>query len=189
VKNRGIGGLIEDTQNLWNFIDKKTKTGEEKEIIKTQEEIANYLQRLENYRVLLIEGKKLSDVNNFYLNQLLGDFGTTQNNLKVTIPAKIKSLVDGVKLSDTYGMYQLGEEIATEINKILLTVPQTKNFKVQIIHEDDKDYLKPGVQTTLKSLKDFLVIPDVKTRQKIEDRQKASYEQPKQNNLPDNFMK
>jgi hypothetical protein len=183
VKNRGIGGLIEDTQNLWNFIDEKTKTGEEKEIIKTQEEIANYLQRLENYRVLLIEGKKLSDVNNFYLNQLIGDFGTTQNKLKDTIPKKIKSLVDGKKLSDTYGMYQFGVEISNEINIILKSVDETKNFKVELIKETDKDYLKPGVQTTLKSLKDFLVIPDVKTRQKIEDRQKASYEQPKQKTI------
>ena len=80
-------------------------------------------------------------------------------------------------------MYQFGEKISNEINIILKSVDETKNFKVELIEETDKDYLKPGVQTTLKSLKDFLVIPDVKTRQKIEDRQKASYEQPKQKTI------
>jgi len=41
--------------------------------------------------------------------------------------------------------------------------------------------LKPGLKTTLKGLKNLLVIPDVKNKQKV------SYEQPKQNNLPSNF--
>ena len=104
------------------------------------------------------------------------------NDLKNKITSKIKSLVDSKKGTvDVYGMYQFGEEVSNEINKILLTVDETKNFKVELIKETDNDYLKPGLKTTLKGLKNLLVIPDVKNKQKV------SYEQPKQNNLPSNF--
>ncbi len=175
-------GIPQDALILVPFIGPLlTPTEEEKEKDDTTQKITDYLTILENYRVLSIDGKKLSDVDNFYLSKLLGDFGTMQNELEVNITEKIKSLVESKKISDFYGMYQLGEEIATEINKILLTVPETKNFKVQIIHENDNDYLKPGIKTTLKSLKNLLVIPD------FNKKQKTSYEQPKQNNLPSNL--
>jgi len=124
------------------------------------EEITDYLKRLENYRVLSIDGKKLSDVDNFYLNKLIDDFGTIQNDLKNKITSKINTLVDSKKGTvDVYGMYQFGEEVSNEINKILSTVPETKNFKVEVIKETDPDYLKPGVQTALKGLKNLLPIP------------------------------
>ena len=131
-----------------------------------------------------IDGKKLSDVDNFYLSKLIQDFGTMQNELEDKITSKIKSLVDSKKGTVyVYGMYQFGEEVSNEINKILLTVDETKNFKVELIKEGDDDYLKPGLKTTLKGLKNLLVMPDV------DKRQKTSYEQPKQNNLPPNFPK
>ncbi len=175
-------GIPQDALILVPFIGPLlTPTEEKKEKDDITQKITDYLTILENYRVLSIDGKKLSDVDNFYLSKLLGDFGTMQNELEVNITEKIKSLVESKKISDFYGMYQLGEEIATEINKILLTVPETKNFKVQIIHENDNDYLKPGIKTTLKSLKNLLVIPD------FNKKQKTSYEQPKQNNLPSNL--
>jgi hypothetical protein len=175
-------GIPQDALILVPFIGPLlTPTEEEKEKDDITQKITDYLTILENYRVLSIDGKKLSDVDNFYLSKLLGDFGTMQNKLEDNITEKIKSLVESKKISDFYGMYQLGEEIATEINKILLTVPETKNFKVQIIHENDKDYLKPGIKTTLKGLKNLLVIPD------FNKKQKTSYEQPKQKEYPSNF--
>jgi len=155
---------------------------EEKQKEEKTQEITDYLLKLENYRVLSKDGKKLSDIDNFYLNKLIDDFGTIQNDLKNKITSKIKSLVDSKKGTvDVYGMYQFGEEVSNEINKILLTVDETKNFKVELIKETDNDYLKPGLKTTLKGLKNLLVMPDV------DKRQKTSYEQPKQNNLPTNF--
>ena len=176
-------GLPEDALILVPVVGPLLKPSEEEkqEKEKTQE-ITDYLTRLENYRVLSIDGKKLSDMDDFYLSKLIEDFGTTQNQLKNKIPDKIKSLVDSKKGTlDVYGMYQFGEEVSNEINKILLTVPETKNFKVELIKETDDDYLKPGIKTTLKGLKNFLVMPD------LDKRQKTSYEQPKQNNLPSNF--
>ena len=156
--------------------------GSDKQKKEKTQEITDYLLRLENYRVLSKDGKKLSDIDNFYLNKLIDDFGTIQNDLKNKITSKIKSLVDSKKGTvDVYGMYQFGEEVSNEINKILLTVDETKNFKVELIKETDNDYLKPGLKTTLKGLKNLLVMPDV------DKRQKTSYEQPKQNNLPTNF--
>ena len=157
---------------------------EERQKEEKTEEITDYLKRLENYRVLSIDGKKLSDVDNFYLNKLIDDFGTIQNDLKNKITSKINTLVDSKKGTvDVYGMYQFGEEVSNEINKILSTVPETKNFKVEVIKETDPDYLKPGVQTTLKGLKNLLPIPTNK-------RDKSSWEQNKPNNtttLPSNF--
>lgn len=177
-------GIPQDALILVPFIGPLlTPTEEEKEKDDITQKITDYLTKLENYRVLSIDGKKLSDVDNFYLSKLLDDFGTTQNELRDNITKKIESLVESKKeMVSVYGMYQLGEEIATEINKILLTVPETKNFKVELIKETDNDYLKPGIKTTLKGLKNLLVIPDVKNKQKV------SYEQPKQKTIyPSNF--
>lgn len=158
-----------------------TPSEEEKEKEEKTQEITDYLTRLENYRVLSINGKKLSDVDNFYLSKLIEDFETMQNDLKNKIPNKIKSLVEPKKGTlDVYGMYQFGEEVSTEINKILLNVPETKNFKVELIKEKESDYLKPGIKTTLKGLKNLLVMPE------LDKRQKTSYEQPKLN-YPNNF--
>ena len=154
---------------------------EEKQEKEKTQEITDYLTRLENYRVLSIDGKKLSDMDDFYLSKLIEDFGTTQNQLKNKIRDKIKSLVDSKKGTlDVYGMYQFGEEVSNEINKILLTVPETKNFKVELIKETDDDYLKPGIKTALKGFKNFLITPE------LDKRQKTSYEQPKPN-YPTNF--
>lgn len=154
---------------------------EEKQKTEKKEEITNYLKRLENYRVLSIDGTKLSDIDNFYLNKLIDDFGTIQNDLKNKITSKINTLVSSKEGTvDVYGMYQFGEEISNEINKILSTVPETKNFKVEVIKETDDDYLKPGVQTTLKGLKNLL--PNLPTTKK----QSSSWERPKQE-LPSNF--
>ena len=172
-------GIPQDALILVPFIGPLlTPTEEEKEKDDITQKITDYLTKLENYRVLSIDGKKLSDVDNFYLSKLLDDFGTTQNELRDNITKKIESLVESKKeMVSVYGMYQLGEEIATEINKILLTVPETKNFKVELIKETDNDYLKPGIKTTLKGLKNLLVIPD------FNKKQKTSYEQPKQKTI------
>jgi hypothetical protein len=176
-------GVPSDALILIPFVGPLLKPSEEeKQKEEKTQEITDYLLKLENYRVLSKDGKKLSDMDNFYLNKLIDDFGTIQNDLKNKITSKIKSLVDSKKGKvDVYGMYQFGEEVSSEINKILLTVDETKNFKVELIKETDNDYLKPGFKTTLKGLKNLLVIPDVKNKQKV------SYEQPKQNNLPSNF--
>ena len=176
-------GVPSDALILIPFVGPLLKPSEEeKQKEEKTQEITDYLLKLENYRVLSKDGKKLSDMDNFYLNKLIDDFGTIQNDLKNKITSKIKSLVDSKKGKvDVYGMYQFGEEVSNEINKILLTVDETKNFKVELIKETDNDYLKPGLKTTLKGLKNLLVIPDVKNKQKV------SYEQPKQNNLPTNF--
>jgi len=176
-------GLPQDALILVPFVGPLLKPSEEeKQKEEKTQEITDYLLKLENYRVLSKDGKKLSDIDNFYLNKLIDDFGTIQNDLKNKITSKIKSLVDSKKGTvDVYGMYQFGEEVSNEINKILLTVDETKNFKVELIKETDNDYLKPGLKTTLKGLKNLLVMPDV------DKRQKTSYEQPKQNNLPTNF--
>jgi len=175
-------GLPEDALILVPVVGPLLKPSEEEkqEKEKTQE-ITDYLTRLENYRVLSIDGKKLSDMDDFYLSKLIEDFGTTQNQLKNKIRDKIKSLVDSKKGTlDVYGMYQFGEEVSNEINKILLTVPETKNFKVELIKETDDDYLKPGIKTALKGFKNFLITPE------LDKRQKTSYEQPKPN-YPTNF--
>ena len=176
-------GVPSDALILIPFVGPLLKPSEEeKQKEEKTQEITDYLLKLENYRVLSKDGKKLSDIDNFYLNKLIDDFGTIQNDLKNKITSKIKSLVDSKKGTvDVYGMYQFGEEVSNEINKILLTVDETKNFKVELIKETDNDYLKPGLKTTLKGLKNLLVMPDV------DKRQKTSYEQPKQNNLPTNF--
>lgn len=173
-------GIPQDALILIPLIGPLLKPSEEeKEKEEKTQEITDYLLKLENYRVLSKDGKKLSDMDNFYLNKLIDDFGTLQNDLKNKITSKIKSLVDSKKGKvDVYGMYQFGEEVSNEINKILLTVPETKNFKVELIKETDDDYLKPGLKTTLKGLKNLLVMPDV------DKRQKTSYEQLKQNNVP-----
>ena len=175
-------GLPEDALILVPVVGPLLKPSEEEkqEKEKTQE-ITDYLTRLENYRVLSIDGKKISDMDDFYLSKLIEDFGTTQNQLKNKIPDNIKSLVNSKKGTlDVYGMYQFGEEVSNEINKILLTVPETKNFKVELIKETDDDYLKPGIKTALKGFKNFLITPE------LDKRQKTSYEQPKPN-YPTNF--
>lgn len=160
---------------------------EQKQKKEMTKEVTDYLLRLENYRVLQKDGKKLSDIDNFYLNKLIDDFGTIQNNLKNKITSKIKSMVDSKKGTvDVYGMYQFGEEVSNEINNILLTVPETKNFKVELIKETDNDYLKSGIQTTLKGLKNLLVLPDNVTKRL--NTTQTSYEQPKPKKLPDNFL-
>jgi hypothetical protein len=177
-------GVPSDALILIPFVGPLLKPSEEeKQKEEKTQEITDYLLKLENYRVLSKDGKKLSDMDNFYLNKLIDDFGTIQNDLKNKITSKIKSLVDSKKGKvDVYGMYQFGEEVSNEINKILLTVDETKNFKVELIKETDNDYLKPGLKTTLKGLKNLLVIPDVKNKQKV------SYEQPKQKTIyPSNF--
>ena len=155
-------GVPSDALILIPFVGPLLKPSEEeKQKEEKTQEITDYLLKLENY---------------------IDDFGTIQNDLKNKITSKIKSLVDSKKGKvDVYGMYQFGEEVSNEINKILLTVDETKNFKVELIKERDNDYLKPGLKTTLKGLKNLLVMPDV------DKRQKTSYEQPKQNNLPTNF--
>ena len=177
-------GVPSDALILIPFVGPLLKPSEEeKQKEEKTQEITDYLLKLENYRALSKDGKKLSDMDNFYLNKLIDDFGTIQNDLKNKITSKIKSLVDSKKGKvDVYGMYQFGEEVSNEINKILLTVDETKNFKVELIKETDNDYLKPGLKTTLKGLKNLLVIPDVKNKQKV------SYEQPKQKTIyPSNF--
>jgi hypothetical protein len=177
-------GVPSDALILIPFVGPLLKPSEEeKQKEEKTQEITDYLLKLENYRVLSKDGKKLSDMDNFYLNKLIDDFGTIQNDLKNKITSKIKSLVDSKKGKvDVYGMYQFGEEVSNEINKILLTVDETKNFKAELIKETDNDYLKPGLKTTLKGLKNLLVIPDVKNKQKV------SYEQPKQKTIyPSNF--
>jgi len=177
-------GIPQDALILVPFIGPLlTPSEEEKEKEEKTQEITDYLLKLENYRVLSKDGKKLSDMDNFYLNKLIDDFGTIQNDLKNKITSKIKNLVDSKKGKvDVYGMYQFGEEVSNEINKILLTVDETKNFKVELIKETDNDYLKPGLKTTLKGLKNLLVIPD------FNKKQKTSYEQPKQKTIyPSNF--
>lgn len=184
LKNRSLSGLIEDTKDIWKYIDDSTKSGEEKQKTEKKEEITNYLKRLENYRVLSIDGTKLSDIDNFYLNKLIDDFGTIQNDLKNKITSKINTLVSSLVSSkegtvDSYGMYQIGEEISNEINEILSTVAETKNFKVEVIKEGDDDYLKPGVETALKGLKNLLPTSTTK-------KQSSSWERPKQE-LPSNF--
>jgi hypothetical protein len=165
-------GVPSDALILIPFVGPLLKPSEEeKQKEEKTQEITDYLLKLENYRVLSKDGKKIDD------------FGTIQNDLKNKITSKIKSLVDSKKGKvDVYGMYQFGEEVSNEINKILLTVDETKNFKVELIKETDNDYLKPGLKTTLKGLKNLLVIPDVKNKQKV------SYEQPKQKTIyPSNF--
>ena len=177
-------GVPSDALILIPFVGPLLKPSEEeKQKEEKTQEITDYLLKLENYRVLSKDGKKLSDMDNFYLNKLIDDFGTIQNDLKNKITSKIKSLVDSKKGKvDVYGMYQFGEEVSNEINKILLTVDETKNFKVELIKETDNDYLKPGIKTTLKGLKNLLVIPD------FNKKQKTSYEQPKQKTIyPSNF--
>jgi hypothetical protein len=172
-------GVPSDALILIPFVGPLLKPSEEeKQKEEKTQEITDYLLKLENYRVLSKDGKKLSDMDNFYLNKLIDDFGTIQNDLKNKITSKIKSLVDSKKGKvDVYGMYQFGEEVSNEINKILLTVDETKNFKVELIKETDNDYLKPGLKTTLKGLKNLLVIPD------FNKKQKTSYEQPKQKTI------
>lgn len=186
LKNTTMEQFIDDTSSIWKYIDELTLRGEEKQKKEMTKGVTDYLLRLENYRVLQKDGKKLSDIDNFYLNKLIDDFGTTQNNLKNIITSMIKTMVDSKKGTvDVYGMYQFGEEVSKEINKILLTVPETENFKVELIKESDNDYLKPGIQTTLKGLKNLLVLPDNVTK-RLNTTQR-SYEQPKPEEYPIDF--
>lgn len=137
-------------------------TKEEQEQQEKTDRVSKYLKDLYNYRVLFLNDGKISD-ENVYLNDLITDFETIQNDLKSRIQTKIDTMVSTAEKIDTYstyGMNQLGEDISKELNKILENIPETSKFKTQFIRERDPDYISDKKKFTrkLKSLKD-LVIP------------------------------
>jgi hypothetical protein len=186
VKNRGIGGLIEDTQNLWGFIDETTKTGEEKEIIKTQEELSKYVQKVSNYGVY----DKKDSTFVVDLETFIESEGTIENQLKTDVIKVIKDYYESKKESlNNEFMYSFMDKLSTEkIQPLIDNVKELKNkFIVKGLEDKDPNRPKDTVRKITDLVKGFKEKFDTKYKGTLklnpeaEKRQKTSYEQPKPN--------
>jgi hypothetical protein len=195
LKNRGIVGLIEDTKGHLKSIDDLTKTGEEKEIIKTQKELSDYVQKVSNYGVYDKKDNKLFVVD---LETFLTSENTVENQLESMVINAIKAYYDLNKenLNNSF-IYEFMNKTATEnIQPLIDNVKELKD-KFTVKGLEDKDPNRP--KTVGRNLSDLVkgfkekfdnkYKGTLKSNPEAEKRQKTSYEQTKQNNLPDNFPK
>ena len=194
LKNRGLGGLIEDVKSYFKWADEVTQTGEKKEAIKNQEELSKYVQKVSNYGVY---DKKN---NQFFidLETFIESEGTIENRLK---PEVIKAINDYYELKkeslNNEFMYDFMNKLSTDqIQPLIDNIKELKN-KFIVKGLEDKDPNRPknvtrkisDLVSQFREKFDSKYKGTLKSNPEAEKRQKTSYEQPKQNNLPPNFPK
>jgi hypothetical protein len=191
LKNRKLEGLIEDTKGLWKFIDDSTKTGEEKDVIKTQEELSNYVQKVSNYGVY----DKKSNEFVVDLETFIESEGTVENQLKSKVVDAIKDYYDLNKdsLNSTF-IYDFMDKLSTEkVQPLIDNVKELKD-KFTVKGLEDKDPNRPknvgrklsDLVTQFREKYDSKYKGTLKLSPEAEKRQKTNYEQPKPN-YPTNF--
>jgi|LakMenE01Jun11ns_1017448.scaffolds.fasta_scaffold9897536_2 hypothetical protein len=192
LRNSTLDQLIEDTKSIWKFADEITKRGEEKEIIKTQEELSDYVQKVSNYGVY----DKKDSTFVVDLETFIESEKTVENQLKSKVVDAIKDYYDLNKSNLNSGfIYEFMNKTATEkIQPLIDNVKELKD-KFTVKGLEDKDPNRP--KDTVRKITDLVdkfkekfnskYKGTLKLNPEAEKRQKASWEQPKQNNLPSNF--
>lgn len=194
IKNTSLDQFIEDTKSIWKFVDELTLRGEEKEAIKTKEELSDYVQKVSNYGVY----DKKDDKFVVDLETFIGSEGTVENLLKDTVPNAIKGYYDLNKDNlNNLLIYEFMSKIATgKIQPLIDNVEELKDkFTVKGLEYNDDNRPKTVGRNLSDLVSQFREKFDskykgtLKSNPEAEKRQKTSYEQPKQNNLPPNFPK
>tara|TARA_R110000868_G_scaffold9567_1_gene47228 strand:- start:1695 stop:3158 length:1464 start_codon:yes stop_codon:yes gene_type:complete len=193
IKNTRWDQFIEDTKGIWEYVDELTLRGEEKEAIKTKEELSDYVQKVSNYGVYDKKDNKIFVVD---LETFLGSEHTVENQLKDTVPNAIEGYYDLNKdnLNNAF-IYEFMNKIATEkIQPLIDNVKELKDkFTVKGLEYNDPNRPKTVGRNLSDLVSQFRKKFDskykgtLKSNPEAEKRQKTSYEQPKQNNLPTNF--
>ena len=186
-------GIPQDALILIPLIGPLLKPSEEeKEAIKTKEELSDYVQKVSNYGVY----DKKDDKFVVDLETFIGSEGTFENRLKDTVPKAIKDFYDLNKgdLNSKY-MYVFMNEIATGKTQSLIDNVEELKDKFTVKGLEEKDQNRP--KTVGRNLSDLVskfkekfnskYKGTLKSNPEAEKRQKTSYEQQKQNNLPTNF--
>ena len=190
IKNTTMDQFIEDTKGIWEYVDESTLRGEEKEAIKTKEELSDYVQKVSNYGVYDKKDNKIFVVD---LETFLGSEHTVENQLKDTVPNAIEGYYDLNKdnLNNAF-IYEFMNKIATEkIQPLIDNVKELKDkFTVKGLEYNDQNRPK----TVGRNLSDLVsqfrekfnskYKGTLKSNPEAEKRQKTSYEQLKQNNVP-----
>lgn len=173
---------------------------EEQKIEDQSKDRVEAVKRLRNYIVIDKNTKKRVDIDTkkIYLNDLMDTFSNPSNDILKKIEEKINNEVDTKKerLANADGLYAVGAEIATEINKILESNNPTNNFNVEYVKFDDVDFDKPvldkGIERFTSLSKDFQ--EKLKTYLSIVKNKKEDYNwnpkpntQPAPQKLPANF--
>jgi hypothetical protein len=187
-------GIPQDALILVPFIGPLlTPSEEEKEIIKTQEELSDYVQKVSNYGVYDKKDNKFV----VDLETLIESEGTVDNRLKSKVVAAIRDYYDLNKSNLNSGfIYEFMNKTSTEkIQPLIDNVKELKD-KFTVKGLEDKDPNRPKdlgrkISDSVTQFKEKFnsMKGTLKLNPEAEKRQKTSYEQPKQNNLPDNFMK
>ena len=132
------------------------------------------------------------------METFIGSEGTFENRLKDTVPKAIKDFYDLNKgdLNSKY-MYVFMNEIATGKTQSLIDNVEELKDKFTVKGLEYNDQNRP--QTVGRNLSDLVskfkekfdstYKGTLKSNPEVDKRQKTSYEQPKQNNLPPNFPK
>ena len=189
IKNTTMDQFIEDTKGIWEYVDESTLRGEEKEAIKTKEELSDYVQKVSNYGVY----DKKDDKFVVDLETFIGSEGTFENRLKDTVPKAIKDFYDLNKgdLNSKY-MYVFMNEIATGKTQSLIDNVEELKDKFTVKGLEEKDQNRPktvgrnlsDLVSKFKEKFDSTYKGTLKSNPEAEKRQKTSYEQLKQNNVP-----
>jgi hypothetical protein len=187
-------GIPQDALILVPLIGPLLKPSEEeKEIIKTEKELSDYVQQVSNYGVYDKKDNKLFVVD---LETFIGSEGTFENRLKDTVPKAIKDFYDLNKgdLNSKY-MYVFMNEIATGKTQSLIDNVEELKDKFTVKGLEEKDPNRPktvgrnlsDLVSKFKEKFDSTYKGTLKSNPEADKRQKTSYEQQKQNNLPTNF--
>lgn len=191
IKNTTLDQFIEDTKGIWKFVDESMMRGEEKEILKTQKELSDYVQKVSNYGVY---DKK---TNEFVvdLETFIESEGTVENQLKSKVSDAIKDYYDLNKdsLNSTF-IYEFMDKLSTEkVQPLIDNVKELKDkFTVKGLKDKDPNRPKDVVRklsdlvTQFREKYDSKYKGTLKLSPEAEKRQKTSYEQPKPN-YPTNF--
>ena len=132
LKNRGLGGLIEDVKSYFKWADEVTQTGEKKEAIKNQEELSKYVQKVSNYGVYDKKNNQfVIDLETFIESE-----GTIENRLK---PEVIKAINDYYELKKE----SLNNEFMYDfMNKLCRVLSSYIDDKKKTKSKDDKIAIK-----------------------------------------------
>ena len=191
LKNRGLGGLIEDVKSYFKWADEVTQTGEKKEAIKNQEELSKYVQKVSNYGVYDKKNNQfVIDLETFIESE-----GTIENRLK---PEVIKAINDYYELKkeslNNEFMYDFMNKLSTDqIQPLIDNIKELKNkFIVKGLEDKDPNRPKNVTRKISDLVSQFREKFDSKYKGTLklnvdaEKRQKTNYEQPKPN-YPTNF--
>jgi 5-bromo-4-chloroindolyl phosphate hydrolysis protein len=186
-------GVPSDALILIPFVGPLLKPSEEeKEIIKTQEELSDYVQKVSNYGVYDKKDNKFV----VDLETLIESEGTVDNRLKSKVVAAIRDYYDLNKSNLNSGfIYEFMNKTSTEkIQPLIDNVKELKD-KFTVKGLEDKDPNRPKdlgrkISDSVTQFKEKFnsMKGTLKLNPEAEKKQKTSYEQPKQKTIyPSNF--